>query len=80
VSLLERYETVYLETSCIMGYAAIEKTVARCGHAQLLFGSGAPLQEAASGLSKVTHAGISTTACEAILGRNLQRLLGESKA
>lgn len=80
VSLLERYETVYLETSCIMGYAAIEKTVARCGHAQLLFGSGAPLQEGAASLSKITHAAITTKACEAILGGNLQQLLGESKA
>jgi hypothetical protein len=79
VSLMQRYETVHLETSCIMGYAAIEKTVARCGHVQLLFGSGMPLQEGAAGLAKITHAQISTEAREAILGRNLMRLIGEGK-
>jgi predicted TIM-barrel fold metal-dependent hydrolase len=79
VSLMQKYETVHLETSCVMGYAAIEKTVARCGHEQLLFGSGLPWQEGAAGLSKITHAQISTEAKEAILGCNLLRLIGEGK-
>jgi predicted TIM-barrel fold metal-dependent hydrolase len=78
VSLMQRYETVHLETSCIMGYAAIEKTVQRCGQDRLLFGSGMPWQEAAAGLSKITHARISTAAHEAILGENLLRLIGET--
>jgi predicted TIM-barrel fold metal-dependent hydrolase len=46
---------------------------------QLLFGSGMPLQEGAAGLAKITHAQISTEAREAILGRNLMRLIGEGK-
>jgi hypothetical protein len=78
VFLMQRYETVHLETSCMMGYAAIEKTVGRCGHSRLLFGSGMPWQEAAAGLIKITHANISTDAQEAILGANLLRLIGES--
>lgn len=77
VSLMKQYETVHLETSCIMGYAAIEKTIQRCGHEQLLFGSGMPWQEAAAGLGKITHARISSAAREAVLGNNLLRLIGE---
>jgi predicted TIM-barrel fold metal-dependent hydrolase len=78
VSLMQRYETVHLETSCIMGYSAIEKTVQRCGQHHLLFGSGMPWQEPAAGLSKITHARISTAAQELILGGNLLRLIGEN--
>jgi hypothetical protein len=78
-SLMRRYEKVYLETSCVMGYAAIEKTVQLCGHGQVLFGSGAPLQHAGAGLSKILHARIGEEARAAILGGNLQRILGEHK-
>lgn len=77
VSLMHQYETVHLETSCIMGFAAIEKTVQRCGQDRLLFSSGMPWQEAAAGLSKIAHARISTAAQEAILGGNLLRLIGD---
>jgi predicted TIM-barrel fold metal-dependent hydrolase len=79
-SLMLQLPNVYLETSCVMGYAAIEKTVQQCGHEQLLFGSGAPLQHAGAGLSKILHADISDTAREAILAKNFQRLLGVQKA
>jgi hypothetical protein len=80
ISLMNRFETVHLETSCIMGYQAIEKTVERCGHERLLFGSGLPWQDAAASLSKITHAHLDSTVREAILGRNFQRLIGESRA
>lgn len=76
-SLMLRYPNVRLETSCVMGYAAIEKTVSVCGHDQLLFGSGAPMQVAASGLAKILHANISERAKDALLFRNLQLLVGE---
>ena len=78
-SLMRRHPSVYLETSCVMGFAAIEKTVQTCGHAQVLFGSGAPLQHAGASLSKILHARISEDARTAILGDNLHRLLGECK-
>ena len=42
--LLRRYPSVYFETSCVMGYEAIQKAVKECGHEQILFGSAAPLQ------------------------------------
>jgi predicted TIM-barrel fold metal-dependent hydrolase len=75
ISLMRRFPSVHLETSCMMGYASIAKTVQQCGAQQLLFGSGAPLQNAASGLSKVLHAEISDHEKEAVLGGNLCRLL-----
>ena len=75
--LMRRYPNVCLETSCVMGYAAIEKIVQTCGHAQVLFGSGAPLQHGGASLSKILHARISEDARTAILGDNLHRLLEE---
>ena len=77
VMLMRRYESVHLETSCIMGYAAIAKLVQRCGAGRLLFGSGAPVQHGGAALSKVLHAAIADSAREQILGGNLCRLLGE---
>lgn len=80
IALMRRYATVHLETSCVMGYAAIEKIVQCCGYSQVLFGSGLPLQHGGASLSKITHAAISGEAREAILGGNLQRLIGEGRA
>jgi predicted TIM-barrel fold metal-dependent hydrolase len=74
-SLMLSLDNVHLETSCVMGYAAIEKSVQMCGHEQILFGSGAPLQHAGAGLSKILHAKIGDPARAAILGGNLQRIL-----
>ena len=76
VSLMRRFETVHLETSCIMGYDAIAKTVHQCGAGQLMFGSGAPIQHGSAGVSKIMHAKISDDAREAILCGNAKRLLG----
>ena len=76
-SLMRRFPGVYLETSCVMGYAAITKIVQQCGARQLLFGSGAPVQHGAAALSKILHSALSTSDQEAILGVNLQHLLGE---
>lgn len=78
-SLMLKYRNVFLETSCVMGYAAIEKTVELCGQDQLLFGSGAPLQHAGAGLSKIVHAKLTESAREAILGKNFSRMLGDVK-
>lgn len=77
VSLMRRFPRVHLETSCVMGYAAIVKTVQQCGSRQLLFGSGAPIQHGAAALSKILHAPLSDSDREAILGGNLRQLLGE---
>lgn len=73
--LMRAHQTVHLESSCIMGYAAIEKTVRQCGPQQLVFGSGAPLQHAAASLSKIVHAKLSDSEREDVLGGNLKRML-----
>ena len=78
-SLMQRHPTVNLETSCVMGYAAIEKIVQRWGSSQLLFGSGSPLQHGGAGLSKIMRAAIPADAQDAILGGNLARLIGDTK-
>lgn len=75
-SLMHRSSSVHLETSCVMGYAAIAKTVQQYGAQQILFGSGAPIQHGAAALSKVLQAPISDADRQAILGENFARLLG----
>jgi predicted TIM-barrel fold metal-dependent hydrolase len=75
VVLLKKFESVHLETSCVMGYHAIDKLVDECGHGQILFGSAAPLQHLGANLEKVTNSDISDDAKEAVLAGNASRLL-----
>jgi uncharacterized protein len=77
VSLMRRFETVHLETSCIMGYSAIDKLVRQCGEERLLFGSGGPVQHGGAGVAKVANAHIPSSAMDAVLFRNANRLLGQ---
>jgi len=74
--LLRRYPSVYLETSCVMGYEAIQKAVKECGYEQILFGSAAPIQHGRANLEKILHARVNDLAREAILSGNATRLLG----
>lgn len=74
-AFLKRYDTVHLETSCVMGYEAISKLVEECGHEQILFGSAAPIQHGRASLEKIWNARISDSAREAICCGNAQRLL-----
>ncbi len=73
--LLSRYPTDSVETSCIMGFDAVARLVRDFGASRLLFGSGAPLQNGAAGVSKIVHAGITDTEREAIFEGNARRLL-----
>lgn len=75
VSLLLRYPSVHLETSCIQGFHAIAKLVEECGSQQLLFGSGVPLQHAGAGVEKILNARIRDSDREQILYGNARRLL-----
>ena len=75
VSLMLRYPTVYLETSCIQGFHAIAKLVQECGSQQLLFGSCAPLQHARAGVDKILFAHITDADRERILSSNARELL-----
>jgi predicted TIM-barrel fold metal-dependent hydrolase len=74
--LLRRHSSVHLETSCVMGYEAVQKVVSECGYEQILFGSAAPLQHGRANLEKVLHARVNDLAREAILSGNARRLLG----
>jgi hypothetical protein len=76
ISMMRRFERVHLETSCIMGFEAIAKTVQQVGAERLLFGSGSPLQNGAAGVAKIAHASISDAAREAIFHANARRLFG----
>lgn len=75
VALMRRYPSVHLETSCVQGFNAIMKLVNECGSDQLLFGSGAPLQNAAAAVQKVLKARIPDEDRERILRTNACRLL-----
>jgi predicted TIM-barrel fold metal-dependent hydrolase len=75
IYLLRRYASVHLETSCVMGYEAIQKAVNECGWEQILFGSAAPLQHGRADLEKILHARITDAAREAIFAGNAKRLL-----
>jgi predicted TIM-barrel fold metal-dependent hydrolase len=74
-AFLKKYETVHLETSCVMGYQAVKKLVEECGHEKILFGSAAPLQHGRASLEKIWNARISDSAREAICCGNARRLL-----
>ena len=78
IMLMRKFPTVHLETSCVMGYAAIQKLVEELGPDQILFGSGAPLQHGGAGVEKIRHAKISDAAREAIFCGNAARLLRTS--
>jgi uncharacterized protein len=75
VALMRAHPTVHLETSCVMGYEAVAKTVQQCGADRLLFGTAAPLQHGRAGLEKILHAKLTSREREAILGGNACRLL-----
>ena len=75
LSLMRRYPSVHLETSCVMGFDAIARLVEQCGADRILFGSAAPIQHAGAGVAKVLRARIAGADREAILGLNARRLL-----
>jgi predicted TIM-barrel fold metal-dependent hydrolase len=67
---------VYVSTRLLIGPGAIETFVAHAGHARLLFGSHAPLVYLAPALRVVEGAGLSPEQRAAVMGGNLERLLG----
>ncbi len=76
LSLMRRFPSVHIETSCIQGFEAIRKIVEEAGGERLLFGTGLPLQNPAAGMAKITHARISDAQREAIFGGNACRVFG----
>jgi len=80
LSLMHRFPSVHIETSCIQGFEAVRKIVEEIGSERILFGTGLPLQNAAAGVAKIRHARIRDADREAIFGGNACRLLGLQNA
>lgn len=76
--LLEKFETLHVETSRFMGAGAIEDLVGRFGSRALLFGTNMPSYTGTAAVSRLTYADIDRRDKEAIAGGNLRRLLGEA--
>ena len=75
VSLMRRHATVHLETSCVMGYAAIEKLIGQVGAERLLFGSGALDKSPGAAKAFVDYCTLPEEDKQKIAGHNLARLL-----
>jgi predicted TIM-barrel fold metal-dependent hydrolase len=71
--------TLCLETTTLHAAGALESAVRAVGADRLLFGSGSPRLSLGSALMTVQFAELSDTDRAAILGGNLERLLGEKQ-
>ena len=72
----DRYPHLYLETSALAHYRAVETAVRTIGADRLLFGTGSPARAAASPIGAVLAASIPDDAKRAIMGANAVRLFG----
>lgn len=79
LAAMERFDLLYIETSSLGSYRAIEMFVSRFGAARVLFGSGAPVGTPRSPLDAILWSRLSDEDRRAILGGNAMRLfaLGE---
>lgn len=74
LAAVRRYPHLYLETSSLAHYRAVETAVRSVGHERILFGSGAPRRAIQSPLNAVLLARIDADARRAILAGNAARL------
>jgi uncharacterized protein len=74
VAAAARYEHLYLETSSLAHYRAVETTVARIGAERLLLGTGSPRRAAAAPIGAILGARVPDADKRAILGLNACRL------
>src|SRR5438093_1435979 len=75
LEVAQRHEHLYVETSAMAHFDAIETAVARIGHERVLFGSGGPGRAMQSPLNAILLAEIDDPAKRAILAGNAARLL-----
>lgn len=75
VSVAERHDNVYLETSLQQSPFRLPFAVARLGEERVLFGSAAPYSHQRAELTKIEVAGLSAEAKRQVLGGNASRLL-----
>lgn len=77
--LLDRFERIYAETSCIsLAAGGLETAVARFGAERFVFGSGYPVRYPEAALMDLQRAGLAPADQARISSGNLVRLLGES--
>ena len=74
LAAVRRYSHLYLETSSLAHFRAIETAVRAIGHERLMFGSGAPRRAIQSPLNAVLLARIDDDARRAILAENAVRV------
>jgi uncharacterized protein len=73
---LERYQHLYVETSSLGSFEAIECMARVAGHERILFGSGAPVRTPLSPISAVLQSELPAAAKQAILAGNAARVFG----
>jgi predicted TIM-barrel fold metal-dependent hydrolase len=76
LAALERWPHLYLETSRMAHFRAIETVVRTIGVERVLFGSGAPARPVQAALNMVLSARIDSAEMHAILGGNAARVFG----
>jgi hypothetical protein len=76
-ALLECHENLYVDTSTLSNFRALEDIAARFGAGRLLFGSGEPRNEGAGTVTALHYAAFSEEERGAVAGGNLARLLRE---
>jgi uncharacterized protein len=79
LAAVARYPHLYLETSAMGHFRAIETAVATIGHERLLLGTGSAARPGASAICAVLLARITDEAKRAILAGNAARLFGLSE-
>jgi predicted TIM-barrel fold metal-dependent hydrolase len=76
LAALKRWPHLYLDTSRLAHFRAVENVIAEVGAQRLLFGSGAPVRPIQAALNAVLTACISNEDKHAVLNDNAARLFG----
>jgi hypothetical protein len=76
-ALLEAHPNLYVDTSTLCNFRAIEDLSSRFGANRLLFGAGQPRNDGAGAVTMLNYAALDPRQLRAIAAGNLERLLGE---
>lgn len=74
-ALLDAHPNLYVDTSTLCGFRAIEDLCERFGAERLLFGTGQPRADGAGAVAMLAYASLNEDQVQAIAGGNLERLL-----
>jgi len=75
-ALLDAHHNLYVDSSTLCGFRAIEDLCSRFGAERLLFGTGQPRTDGAGTVAMLNYALLDHTQLQAIAAGNLERLLG----